>query len=82
MNVQLLFFAALRDVTGHAELPVTLPDAVDDIAALRVWIAQRYSALSERLPCVRFAVNEVFVADEHVLVEGDLIALIPPVSGG
>lgn len=82
MNVQLLFFAALRDITGQAQLPVTLPAAVADIAALRTWVAQRYSALSERLPSVRFAVNEVFVADEHLLCEGDLVALIPPVSGG
>ena len=31
---------------------------------------------------IRVAVNEEFVADDRVLADGDVIALIPPVAGG
>jgi molybdopterin converting factor subunit 1 len=80
--IRLLFFAALRDVTGHAEFSLPLPQGVDTIAALRSWIVGRFAQLEAQLPSVRFAVNEVFVEDEHTLADGDVVALIPPVTGG
>ncbi|MCB0657419.1 MAG: MoaD/ThiS family protein [Saprospiraceae bacterium] len=36
----------------------------------------------EKLRYVRFAINESYVDDDHVISQDDEIAIIPPVSGG
>ena len=82
MGIRLLFFAALRDATGQRELEVRLPSEVNTVAGLRQWISAEFASLAARLPSVRVAVNEAFVEDEHVLEDGDVVALIPPVTGG
>lgn len=35
-----------------------------------------------KLPPLRYAVNESFVADETLLKDGDCVCLITPVAGG
>jgi molybdopterin synthase sulfur carrier subunit len=79
--VTLLYFAALRDAAGTAEESAELPDDVQTVAALAAWFERR-PAFAGRLASVRFAVNEAFAEPETSLAAGDVIALIPPVSGG
>ncbi|WP_019241119.1 MULTISPECIES: molybdopterin converting factor subunit 1 [Bacillus] len=38
--------------------------------------------LAEELKAVMVAVNEEFVDEDYILVDGDTVAFIPPVSGG
>ena len=78
----LLYFAAIRDAVGVAEESLDLPDAVRHVADLPGFLAQVRPALAGRLGSVRFAVNESFAAPDTPLGAGDVIALIPPVSGG
>ena len=51
-------------------------------AALLSELEQRHAALRGRLQAVRVAVNEEFVELSSDLHAGDVVALIPPVSGG
>ena len=44
--------------------------------------AEQHPGVRELLPPCRVAVNQEFVGGDHVVGEGDEVAVIPPVSGG
>ncbi len=81
MRIAILYFAVFREKLGtnrqSLELTAgaTVRDAIGALAAQHPLIA----TLKGRF---RVAVNEDFVDDDHVLAEGDEVALIPPVAGG
>lgn len=81
MLLTVLLFASYRDLAGTDMLAVELPSgssAGDLIARLREG-GGRWAALPAQ-PAV--AVNREYVPLGTALVEGDEIALIPPVAGG
>lgn len=81
-SVTVLYFAALRDLAGCGEELVGLPAPPGGVASLLSELEQRHAALRGRLQAVRVAVNEEFVELSSDLHAGDVVALIPPVSGG
>jgi sulfur-carrier protein len=82
LTLHLLYFAAVRDLTGKSQESIDLPPAVSTIGALRAHLESVVPALAGRLDAVRWAKNEVFVGMEATLADGDVVALIPPVAGG
>lgn len=80
--VTLLYFAAIRDAVGLAEEQLELPEAVATVSELSTFLEGARPALAGRLSSVRFAVNEVFASGDAGVAPGDVVALIPPVSGG
>jgi molybdopterin converting factor subunit 1 len=80
VKLTILYFAAVRDLVGKAEESVDAPART--VRELREWLEGARPELRERLGAVRFARNEEFAKDDEALGEGDVIALIPPVSGG
>ena len=82
MTVVVLYFAALRELLGTSEETISgLPSPLG-VRQLAERLAQRHPRLVPHLGSVRFAVNETFVNMSAEIVDGDTIALIPPVSGG
>ena len=81
-TVSVLYFAALRDLARTHEEQVTLPRVPLSVANLLELLEGRHPELVGRLPSVRVAVNEEFVVLETELAGGEVVALIPPVSGG
>ena len=82
MHVEVLYFAAIRDLVGVDRERMELPDHVQTVAALADELERRHEPLRGRLASVRFALNEEFASAERRLAEGDVVALIPPVAGG
>ena len=82
MTLQLLYFAAVRELIGKDEESVTVPSDVATIGALRRWVEREREPLRGRLGAVRLARNEEFARDDDPIADGDVIALIPPVAGG
>lgn len=82
MKIQLLYFAAVRDLVGVPEETRELPASVVTVGALSTHLAAVHPTLAGRLDAVRFARNEEFARDTDPLADGDVIALIPPVAGG
>jgi molybdopterin synthase sulfur carrier subunit len=79
VSARLVFLGRLADSAGAGELAV-LPGALEAVlAALAPDLA--VALLDER---VRFALNGELIARHGgiVLVEGDELAFLPPVSGG
>lgn len=82
MNIEVLYFAGVRDLVGLPEEALSLPAEVRTVGDLARHLEARRPVLRERLASVRFAVNEEFASDDLALSEGDVIAVIPPVAGG
>jgi molybdopterin converting factor subunit 1 len=81
-RVSVLYFAALRDLAHTAEEQVELRALPSSVAELLRELEARHEALQGRLQAVRVAVNEEFVGLDTQLMGGEVVALIPPVSGG
>lgn len=81
-SVTVLYFAALRDLTGRSEERVGLPRTPEAVTGLLSLLEARHQGLRGRLQSVRVAVNEEFVEVSTELMGGEVVALIPPVSGG
>jgi molybdopterin synthase sulfur carrier subunit len=82
MRVRVLFFAALRDQVGQASVDLDLPPEVQTVSLLGDHLEHSIRGLSGSLESVRFAVNEQFADASQQIHDGDVVALIPPVSGG
>lgn len=75
---KVMFFAHLRDVVGKEFL---LMDASGKtVAELKEEITKTYHL--EKMETVMTAINEEFAVNEEIIKEEDVIAFIPPVSGG
>ena len=76
--IKLLLFANLRDQTGKQEINVDIEGK--SVKELKRVLKESYSF--DELDSVMIAINEEFVNDEEIIRKGDVVALIPPVSGG
>ncbi len=84
MQIQLLFFAGLRETLGVASETLDVPDNISTIAALRALLAARgepWAVLMSRKN-LRTAVNQSMAKDDTAFHPGDEIAFFPPVTGG
>ncbi|MCS6915834.1 MAG: molybdopterin converting factor subunit 1 [Myxococcales bacterium] len=81
IEVRVLYFALLRERLQMANetLCVAAGSRACDLLDL---LCARHPAVRQARNSLRVAVNQDFVPPEHVLCEGDEVALIPPVSGG
>lgn len=77
--ITILLFANLREEVGSDRL-VILEKQEMTVQQLKEWLKASYCLQS--LDRVMVAVNEEFVTDEEMIKAGDIVALIPPVSGG
>ena len=83
--VTILYFAWLRERTGHSQESVTLPADLRTVGDLIRWLSDRSpghaSAFANRR-AVRCAVNQEFADPATRIGPGDEIAFFPPVTGG
>jgi molybdopterin converting factor small subunit len=78
MQQTVLTFGQITSITGSQVLH--LDTTVQDTAALKTLLQQRYPALEGTGYAI--AVNRKITADNTALHPGDEIALLPPFSGG
>ena len=81
MTVRVRFFAILKDKAGRDSVELELSPGAT-VAEAMTLLADSEVELVAWLPKVAAAVNREYVSREHVLKDGDELALIPPVSGG
>ncbi len=81
MQVQVLYFAVLRERLKTDSEPLQLPAGATAKAA-REAVAAAHPEVGTLLARVQVAVNRAVVGLDHTLCEGDELALIPPVAGG
>ncbi len=79
--MRVLFFAQLKEVTGCEAVDISSSSPLDRDG---LWAAllEKFPALAAHRPSVRLARNCEYAAPETMFIEGDEVALLPPVSGG
>jgi molybdopterin converting factor subunit 1 len=80
-TVSVRLYAGLQDAVGARDVELQLSDRAT-VGELRETLASRYPLARPFLPTLVYAVDEEYVTPEHVLRDGDHVAIIPPVSGG
>ena len=81
MTVRVLLFGGLRGLFPSDELLRVLPGAstIEDLLDILEAESRGQSGFREGLGC---AVNEAWSSPDAPLKDGDVVALLPPVSGG
>ena len=81
-EVQVLYFAALRDLTGQSEERFELPTEIRTVKDFVTYLERIRPSLAGKMASVRVALDEAFAKDSDALGDAQVIALIPPVAGG
>ena len=81
IRVRIRLFALQRELAGTRELSVELT-APATIAGAWAALVALHPVLAPGASSVRFARNGAYASAEEPLVDGDEVAMIPPVSGG
>ena len=80
MKVNTLFFGITTDLVGASSLQIDVEENTL-IKDFKLILLETYSQL-ENINSYAIAVNEEYATDATVLNESDVVAVIPPVSGG
>ena len=81
MQITLLYFQMVQKCTEMKTETISV-DAGCTVAALLSDLRQRHPGLRDIAPGLLIAVNEEHAAESRVLAENDVVALMPPFSGG
>jgi len=85
MNIELRFFASVREELGVSHMPLSVPADIATIGALRAHLREKGDiwavALADHQP-LRTALNQQMSDADTALVDGCEIAFFPPVTGG
>ena len=81
MRIRVRLFAIHRELAGAREVPIELADGATVEDAWRA-MTERHPLLAPGRPSVRFARNGDYAEPATILIDGDELAFIPPVSGG
>jgi len=81
MQIRILFFGALKELIGRSEETIDLPEGARVNDAL-IRFADRHAQFDAIRPSLAVSVNQEYAGIDRVLVAGDEVAFLPPVSGG
>jgi len=85
MNIQLRFFASVREALGTSQETVTVPADVLTVGDVRHHLRSRGGAWAETLAegrALRMAYNQQMTDAGTRISEGCEVAFFPPVTGG
>ena len=80
MKVKILFFGMAKDLAGESSDSLHVDEKVN-IRVFRNILQEKYPLFSQ-MDSFSIAVNETYAEEDLILVENDIVAVIPPVSGG
>ena len=80
MNITILFFGITTDLVGQNSISLTI-EKNTSVEKLKEILKSKYAGL-KNINDFAIAVNEDYASDEILLKDGDVVAIIPPVSGG
>ena len=80
MKITVLLFGIIRDVIGENTLKLDLEKATS-IGQLKQDLLKKHNNLHQ-YDNFSIAVNEEYADADYILQSNDIVALIPPVSGG
>ncbi len=80
MIIKVLLFGIVRDIVGEniIELDMNSGISIKDFQDL---LTEKYNGLND-IENFAIAVNEAYVNEDYIILKNDVVAIIPPVSGG
>ena len=81
ISLNILLFSILKEKIESDSLTVTLNSPTTGKLLLD-HLASEYPIINQYRRVIRLAVNESYVNESYEFSEGDIVALITPVSGG
>lgn len=81
MKVKVKFFAILRERVGAGEITKEIHEG-STVKDLWEALKRDYPKLAPAEMYLLYAVNQDYVAPDHVLRDHDEVVFVPPVSGG
>ena len=81
MKLKILFFGITRDLTDTSEAVIEVKEDRINLDNFKKNLQKKYPNLTD-LDMYAFAVNEEYANQETELKDNDVVAVIPPVSGG
>ena len=81
MKVNVKYFAVCKEMFGHDEEEMELPEGAKMMHILKE-LEGRVPEFAEYYEVMQMAVNWEYATEETQLADGDEVALIPPVTGG
>lgn len=81
MRIRVLFFGVLKDIVGHREESIEVPEDARVQTVFELY-ANRFPRLRDVASSIVLAVNQQFSTPTAPLSDGDEVAFLPPVSGG
>jgi molybdopterin converting factor subunit 1 len=80
MKIEIFFFGITSDLIGETQLQIAFENAIS-VADFKSVLKERYPQL-KNINSYAIAVNEAYAKDDIILKQSDIVAIIPPVSGG
>ncbi|HFS67196.1 MAG TPA: MoaD/ThiS family protein [Flavobacteriia bacterium] len=81
MEIKILFFGITRDLTHEQEVTLTFSENELLIEKVKNYLQKKYPNLKD-LDTYALAINEEYANNQDLVKDKDVIAVIPPVSGG
>ena len=81
MKIKLLYFSSLKDRLKKSSEEIEVSGNITILELLN-YLKAKYPEIKDNLDNVMTAVNEEYKDRNYILKDGDIVALIPPVSGG
>ncbi|WP_188569213.1 molybdopterin converting factor subunit 1 [Undibacterium terreum] len=85
MNIELRFFASIREKLGTSAEQASLPVEVKTVGDVRAWLMTRGGPWAEALAegrALRMAYNQQMCGADTAIADGGELAFFPPVTGG
>ena len=80
MTVKVLFFGITTDLVNSNQDEITIEKPIS-VADFKIILKEKYPSLTN-IASYAIAVNESYAEDTSIIKKNDVVALIPPVSGG
>ncbi|SCS72457.1 molybdopterin converting factor subunit 1 [Staphylococcus caeli] len=77
--MKVLYFAELKEILNVQSEEININSEIT-VDAFKQTLVERYPQIAEKQ--FQIAVNEEFVQSDAIIQPNDIVALIPPVSGG
>ena len=80
MKIKTLFFGITTDLVGASTVEIEIEENTS-VETFKAVLQNKFINL-EKINSYAIAVNEMYADDTYLLKFGDVVAVIPPVSGG
>lgn len=80
MIIQILLFGIASDLVGESSIAVEFPENIS-VLEFKTFFSEKFPKL-KTVSSYAIAINESYAQDDYIIKSNDIIAIIPPVSGG